>query len=401
LRKLFASGSWGADRPTKALIKKLQELIASGKPELSSARAARLRTELSTIDQHEGAMVALLEEIMCDPMIGARVDEQVNARVDALVAQKEQLKKSIQKLEQKQSELLEQQRQAEKEQKAIAPAVAKAIRGAFDKARGDALGTLGQVAVFKTLIDELIERPSAPGADGLASPVPGQGNFGATTSIIRSLDCEFPPIIETLRALGVPPKSARAIEAVGHVAHECGLVLIIDGLAGRVAAEAWLSGGKRSGKVFECGFGETNDHAIRGVLAEALNVLAILDGNLSPLDVYARPLVDAVVRRLAGIDNGRFETKVLMSISDGMAALPLSRAIESISLRVSLDRVPEFLQEGDVALRLEELATSDESVEWFARLCKPAGKRVLDHLRLVSAEDAAFVLSAIEAAQIR
>lgn len=399
LRKLFASGSWGADKPTKGLIKKLQELIASGEPGLNSARAARLRAEFATIDQHEGAMAALLEEVMRDPTISAQVDELVKARVDALVAQKEELKKSVQQLEQKQSKLLEQQRQAEKEQKAVAPAVAKAIRGAFDKARGDALGTLGQVAVFKTLIDELIERPAAPVVVGLAPSAPGRASFGAATSVVRSPDGVLPPVIETLRALGVTPKSARAIEAVGNMAHECGFIFIIDGVAGSVAAEAWLSKGERS-EVFECGFGETDDHAIRGVLADAPDALAILEANLSPLDLYARPLIDAVLRRLAGLDGGRFATKVLMSVADGTAALPLPAVVESVSLRVFLDRVPVFVHDNEVAMRLDEIDTAEAPVDWFARIWRPARTRVLSHLRSLPIEDAALILAALEVAQV-
>jgi hypothetical protein len=399
LRKLFASGSWGADKPAKALTKKLQELIASGEPELSSARAARLRAELTAIDQHEGAMAALLEEVMRDPSISARVDEQVSARVDALVAQKEQLKKSVLQLEQKQRDLLEQQRLAEKEQKAVAPSVAKAIRGAFDKARGDALGTLGQVAVFKTLMDELIDRPAAPVLVGLASPAPNHADSEARISVVRSSVEGLPPIIETLRALGVTPKSARAIEAAGTMAHECGLMLIIDGLAGRVAAEAWLSGAERSGAVFECGFGETDDRAVRAVLADAPDALAILDANLSPLDVYARPLIDAVLRRLAKIDGGRFATRVLMSVTEGATALPLPTVAESISLQVSLDRIPSFVQDTDPVAQLDEIETAEEPVEWFARLWKPARKRVLSYLRSLPSEDAAFVLAVLQVAR--
>jgi hypothetical protein len=398
LRKLLASGSWGADKPAKALVKKLQELIASGEPELSPARANRLRAELTVIDQHEGAMAALLDEVMRDPSISARVGEQVNARVDALVAQKEQLKNSVLQLEQKQRELQEQQRQAHKEQKAVAPAVAKAIRGAFDKARGDVLGTLGQVAVFKTLMDELIDRPAAPVVNQAPS-APGLADSEDRASVVRSSVGGLPPIIETLRALGVTPKSARAIEAVGTMAKRCGLMLIIDGLAGRVAAEAWQNDAEKSGMVFECGFGETDDRAVRAVLAGAPDALAILDANLSPLDVYARPLVDAVLRRLAGIDGGRFTTRVLMSVADGTAALPLPTVAESTSLRVSLDRIPVFLQEGDAATRLEEIEAAEEPVEWFAKLWKPARTRVISYLRSMSNEDVAFVLAALEAAQ--
>jgi len=248
-------------------------------------------------------------------------------------------------------------------------------------------------------MDELIDRKTAPMLVDLAPAAPGPADSEARTSVVRSSVGGLPPIIETLRALGVTPKSARAIEAVGTMAHACGLMLIIEGLAGSVAAEAWLNDAEKSSIVFECGFGETDDRAVRAVLAEAPNALAILDANLSPLDVYARPLVDAVLRRLAGIDGGRFTTRVLMSVADGTAALPLPTVAESTSLRVFLDRIPVFVQEGDAAARIEEIEAAEEPVEWFAKLWKPARTRVISYLRSLSSEDAAFILVALEMAQ--
>lgn len=399
LRKLFASASWGADKPTKGLVKKVQELIASGEPRLNAARASRLRDELATIDEHEGAMTVLLDEVMGDARIVSQVDELVKAKVDGLLAEKEQLRKSIEQLEHRQSELLEQQRLAEKEQKAIAPAVAKAIRGAFEKARTDALGTLGQVTVFKTLIDELIERPGAPAVDvrPLATRRPDSESRGA---LVRSVDGSLPPVPEALRALGVSAKSARAIEIAGNLALDCGLVLVIDGLAGRVAAEAWLGSGSGHRKVLECGFGESDDRAIRDILDEAPEAVAVLDANLSPVDVYARPLIDAVLRRSAGIASGRFSARILMTVSDSMAALPLPSVLESISLKVTLDRVPSFLQEAEVMSRLEDIEMADEPAQWFARMWKPARIRVLTQLRSMAVEDAALAMSALEAALV-
>ena len=84
LRKLFAGDYWDTDKPTKALTRKLQDLIASGKDKLSSERAARLRAELATIDEHEGSMSALLDEVMRSPRIAAQVDKLVQAKVDEL-----------------------------------------------------------------------------------------------------------------------------------------------------------------------------------------------------------------------------------------------------------------------------------------------------------------------------
>ena len=128
LRKLFASGTTGSDKPTKAQVRKLQELLASGELQMNAARAARLQAELGAIEEQDAAMAVLLDQVMRDPRIALRVDELVQAKVEELVAKKEQLRKSVEQLERQRSELVESRRQAEKEQKAIAPTVAKAIR---------------------------------------------------------------------------------------------------------------------------------------------------------------------------------------------------------------------------------------------------------------------------------
>lgn len=395
LRKLFAGDYWDTDKPTRTLARKLQDLIASGKPKLGSERAARLRAELATIEEHEGAMPALMEEVMRDPRIGAQVDKLVEAKVNVLVAQKEQLRKSIQQLEQKQTELLEQRRQAEREQKAVAPAIAKAIRGAFDKARADTLGTLGEVAVFKILMDELIDRSPPQPVVEIAPSRLRPADVGDGASIVRSSIATGWSMAETLRALGVTPKAARAIEAVGTMARDCGLMLVVDGLAARVAAEAWLSEGEKAGLAIECGFGETDDRAVRAALGHAPVALAILDANLSPFDVYARPLVDAVMHRLAGIHGHSFRTRVLMSVAGGTAALPLPAVAESLSLRVYLDRIPVFLEEAEAVAWFAEIEDTEEPVEWFAKLWKPARTKALNYLRALPVEEAAIILAAL------
>ena len=141
-------------------------------------------------------MAILLEEVMHDPRITSRVEDLVQARVEVMVSEKEQLRTSIEHLERQQADWVEQRRQAEKEQKAVAPAVAKAIRGAFDKARGDALGTLGQVVVFKALIDELVDRPVAPALS--VATLPMRPGASGDAIVVRAVDRNSAPVSEML-----------------------------------------------------------------------------------------------------------------------------------------------------------------------------------------------------------
>ena len=399
LRKLFTGEYWDSEKPIKAHARKLQELIASGRARLNFQRAARLRAELACIEEHEGAMSVLLQEVMRDPRINAQVDELVHTKVNELVEREGRLRKSVLKLEQRQAELLELQRNEEKDQKRIAPAITKAIRGAFDKARADVLGTLGETVVFKTLMDELIERP-VPIAIGTTPHLPRLAGANDGASNVRSSISKGRSINETLRALGVTSKAAFAIETVGTMAKDCGLILIVDGLAARIAVEAWVSEGEKSGVVIDCGFGEINDRAIQTALGDSPVSLAILDANLSPFELYARPLIDAVFRRLAEINDQSFNTRVFMSVVDGAAALPISAVTESLSLKVSLDRIPEFIQENEAKDWLDEIEDTESNNEWLAKLWKPARTKVMNYLRKLPLEEVALILSVFNTRQI-
>ena len=209
VRKLVAHAP-ANERLPKAQLRRLQELLDTGAVHLNAARAARLRAELEAIEEHEGAMAILLTEVMRDPQIASRVDGLVQEKVDALVATRDQLRKDIELLAKQKSAATEERRKTEKDQRAMAPAVTKAIRAAFDKASSDALGTLGQTAVFKALMDELTVRPSGPSPAALAQAPAAVPSISA-----RESSSTGTPILDTLRGLGVPPKFARALEVVG------------------------------------------------------------------------------------------------------------------------------------------------------------------------------------------
>jgi FtsZ-binding cell division protein ZapB len=394
-RKLLASDKSASVKLTKAQLKAIQELIASGKDRLDAIRAERLRTELEVIDQHDGATEVLLAAVMAQPKIAARIDQLVKEKVDAMLAEKQELRKSIDELKREKGALAEEQKRQEREQRAMAPAVAKAIRNAFDKARLDPIETLGQVAVFKALIDETIERPG-PSSRKVAS-AGGQPELRQTTAAIRQpRGNTSSSVADVLRSLGVTPRCAQAYEVVGQIAQACGLILVVDGLAARLAAEGWLVAAQGLSKVLECRIGMTDDSSVWALLAESPAGVAMLDANLSPLDAYAIPIIDAVQLRVAGTSAQSLKALVVISLSRGVAALPIPSTVESVSLRVELDRYPQFLSEADARQRMVEIAESDEQTEWLTRLWKPAARRVRDRLNLMSPEDASLALSVLD-----
>lgn len=395
LRKLLANDRSASAKLTKAQLKAIQELIVSGEARLGANRAERLRIELEAIDQHEGATEVLLEAVMAQSKIAERIDQLVQEKVNAMLVEKEELRKSIEDLKREKSALIEERKCQEREQRTMAPAVSKAIRNAFDKARLDPIETLGQVAVFKALIDETIERSDPP--SGNVASAGGHSEWKQSMVAIR------PPrgntsssVADVLRSLGVTPKCAKAYEVVGQIAQACGLILVLDGIAARLAAEGWLVAAQGIRKVLECRIGMTDDSSVCALLAESPAGVAMLDANLSPLDAYATSIIDAVQQRVAGTSAQAISTLVVISLSRSVAALPIPSTVESISLRVELDRQPRFLSEADARQRIVEISETDEQPEWLARLWKPAARRVQNHLNSMSAEGATLALSVLD-----
>lgn len=395
LRKLVAADGTSTDRLTRAQSRRLQDLITSGAARLNAARADRLRAELQLIEEQDEAKAVLLDAVMNQPKISEEVSRHVQERVNKLVAEKEDLLKSIEEQKRMLASATEDRKRAEKDQRAMAPAVAKAIRVAFDRARHEAIETLGQVVVFKALIDETGERPTPQPTTTESVALPRSSVVSDLTSRRPSLQVAS-SVREALQLLGVTPKWAAALQLVGQLAHASGLVLLIEGLAARLAAEAWLAETPDTAKIVECQIGLTGDGPVRDLLTQQPSGVAILDANLSPLDLYARPLIDAVQRRVVRSDTRTFGARVVMSLSGGLAALPVPPVLESVSLRVGLDRVSAFISDADVRDKLETIAGPDEPDEWIARLWKPAAARVLSQLQSMTLADAALAISVLE-----
>jgi hypothetical protein len=335
---------------------------------------------------------------MSQPKIAEEVGRRVQDRVDELVAEREDLRKSVEEQKQALASLNLDRKRVEKEQRAMAPAIAKAIRGAFDNAQRESIETLGQVAVFKALIDQTIERPAA----ALISIREGAS---APAERTRSEQWRRPRVTlgvsvsEVLQRLGITPKWAAALQAVGQLTHGSGLVLLVGGLAARLAAEGWLVDNPDSGAVVDCRIGSTDDVLINDLLANEVSGVAILDANLSPPDVYARSLLDAVQRRIVDSNDQSLRARIVMSLSGGLAALPLPPVLESISLRVDLDRAPEFMGEADAQDKLDEIEVAESSVRWFDQLWPPAAARVRSRLQAMQIADVALAMSLLEGRQ--
>lgn len=385
LKKLLATKKSDSEKLTKAQQKALLESLNSGEAHLNAERRARVLEELGFIESNDGAVEILLEEVMKNERITARVDELVQSRVEEQVKRKNEVATEIAQLEQRAADLKRRIAKEEKEQRALPPSVARAIKESLVKAKDDAMGTLGQVVVFKALMDQCY------GAQPLGhQDLPAPQTFRLAESSGNSLQA-------ALKALGIRNKHARALEIIGEMAFATGLPLVIEGTASRLAAEAWAATHANGSKIMECGIGLIDDTALRGIGADETRTVVILDANLSPIDVYARPLIDHVQRRISGLSLEKECPRIVMSLSNGVAGLPLPKIVESISVRVSLDSEVEFFADGDAQAKLDDLESEENGSQWSTTLWKPASKALLAYLRRLPVEEAALAVSVLEA----
>lgn len=392
IRKLAATLKNTPNRPTHAQLKLLQEVIATGEVRLNAARAARLSEELSFIEQHEGAVDAIVGQLRLEPSVRDRIDQIVQDEAAAQIQKKDSLLKEISKLEKSRSELRDKLAAEEKEQRALAPSVSKAIRTAFETARADGPRALAQATVLKALMDSVAPSPRLEPASGERSP--------QTTALrAQPIDPCRLPIQEALRKIGLGAKAAEALSIVGRLAFKAGLILVVEGTASRIAAAAWASSFDIQ-VAYDCPIGLVDDTQMRALGRNAWKSICILDANLSPIDLYARPMLDCMQRRLA-FDAGQEGGAVFLSLSDGVAALALPTAVRSMSLKVSLDVRTDFLTVDAAELRLDELDDKGAEGGWPNDLWGPALKRVLDVLRALPPEEMALAVSYLDASAIR
>jgi hypothetical protein len=369
---------------------RLQELLDAGAAQMNAARIARLRSELELIEDADEALGVLVENALKDERVAKRIDQHVQEQVDARIGERTQLQREIETLRARQQALTEKIAKQEKEQRALAPSVSKSIKNAFAKARGEAIETLGQVAVFKALMERTGDLNV--GQEGQSTSQIAQ----TAPAIIRPARRSDSILPDVLRALGILPRHARAIEVAGELALKVGLILVIEGTASRIAVEKWVGSVGRDGLILDCEYGMTSDHGVRALIAGSADTVALLDANVSALELIARPLIEAAQYRLAGLAQVQTSPRILMSFTDGVTGLPAPMSLEAVSLKLSLDQEFSDIDQNAVLAQLEDAIDGENRPEWLARFWRPAGQRIVAALKELSTDDAALVISMLK-----
>lgn len=391
VRRLFkplVGGERAAGGLTKSQLSYLAQSLGSVETELGVLRIQRIKTQLERLGEQPEALVALVDELMNHTSVKQRIDRLVEQEASRQLEQKNSLQADIVRLQKERGEWEGRVRKQRDEHRKLPDGISKAVKAAFEKARADGLSSLAEVAIFQALsipaqIRGTITEARAGRTGVLVQPT------------VRDLAPTDGEVVTILRALGVPAKPATAFALVGEAARQAGLMVCVRGVAARPAVEGWARAIVQHGVLIDSTIGLVDDSVVRDVLARVPppDGLALLDANLSALDIYARPLSDLVLARLAE-PTAKHQLAIFLALADGVGALPLPRTFERISVLIDLDTRYVFRGGSDMDELISQATNPDDGI-LYARLWQPAADRLCKQIAEIEPEQRALVLSVL------
>jgi hypothetical protein len=393
VRKLFRSQARVATVPgglTRVQLTQLANSLGNLESDLDNLRIQRVRAELEHLGQQQEAFDTLVRELMKQPDVKLCIDQLVGHETARQLDQKTNLQADIARLQKDRGEWEDRIRKERAEHKKLRDETTRVVKTAFDKARAEGVSTLAEVAIFQAL--------SAPGNEVKPTNEPvARHSVLLAPLVARDLAPGDKDVISMFRSLGISAQCAAAFATIGEIAHKAGLMVCVKGIAARLAVERWARAIANSGVLIDSTVGLIDDSALKDVLAKVPrpDVLALLDANLSALDIYARPLSDLVLAQLS--TSGHWQRlSIFLTLSDSVGALPLPKTFERVAMLIDLDTHYRFQTVADLD-ELISTATNPEDGTLRKRLWPPAADRLRIQIEELEPETRALVLSVLAA----
>lgn len=333
VRALFRNrSSIGSVSLSKAQIKELASSLSSAETNLSSQRIKRLEDALHRLEQEQEAFDAAISHIQALPETEARVQEYVQSEASKRLLVKSEVEAEIARLQRDRLDLEGKLAKQREELRKLKDDTTRTVKLAFEKARSEGLvKLLAEVAVFDGLSGASAE---ALHGDSYGPVVRMRGLRRIELQVKRETD-----VLSNLRRYGLSKPKAAAFICVANMARTAGLVLGFRGVVARPAMRAWAETLGPDCYAFETSVGVVDDDVLAELFSTTASTrpLVIFDANLSALDLYARPVSDAVVSRLVS-ESVVTASPVFMVLSNGLGSLPVPSAFQQLMLVLDFDK---------------------------------------------------------------
>lgn len=323
---------------TKSQVSFLSNYIDTFADRVEVSSIEYIRKALDNIINSKDEVNNIVQEMLQLPVIKTKIDDYIEINGAKLLAKKTTIVDEINKLQIDHKALLEQIEKRKKEIDSLPAMLSDEINKRFEQARLDGMKELSNIALLKSFIPE---RQSNDSVDL---------KFSVKRDVIsgKGLDLK-----EWLDLFGLSQAKVASILASCELSKQAGPIVAVKGLGARLIVEKLAAsvGPLNGATIIDMEVEVNRLDCLRQFLTiddGSQPVLAILDANLSPMDIYGRQLFDYVLGRIAASDPPH--SHILASLSDSAKALQIPNQFLSSMVLIDLDNYSKYVAVKDQSL---------------------------------------------------
>ena len=375
---------------TKRHIQQLcQKVEYEVETKIVSARLERVHKELDRLaDQREVAR-EIVSELLNVSSVRKEVEEAKDKIVSDFKQSKADLAGELEKLRSQRDAVVKEIAQKKEDVKRQSAEVVKSVKRAFETAKAAGVDSLGQVALFQGFLSH----------NGVLTPSSSQGASPYASRLhVTEIAGVKGSLADRLAAMGLSRSAARQWELAIEISSRVGFVIAFCGsFASLVAREIAIAVTQRPVLSIDVPVGLVDGVELDNVLRRdgSVGVVLLRNANNSAMEAYASSLQDMAAHRI-GLGFSDSSPSIVISLSNGISALPLSGSLVATSFLFDLDAIePENVEEDaedfaeDIRNRL--ILSKRGASTWLIGL-----RRLLDEVSKIDSIDRPAVLGLVK-----
>jgi len=313
---------------SRAQKRELSALLREHAADEVALRAQRVASSLDRIVFGGEELDEVLRLLNSHEEVQRRVEQLVVKELDERLTEKSGLQKEIENLELKKSKLEKEIREFERNNKNLAGSAEAAVREAFSKAVAEGISTLTHAEIFRTLMGNTASTSPVSSTSDAAYSLESWTVMGELT---RS------DVRQRLIALGLNARQATVLSELSTLTMQSGVGFVLKGSEARQYTQLLVRMDCEASGMIEVPMGLTTGAFIQHALDLMPDIqrVALLDADLSPLEVYGARLLDTLYDSELG--GQRSQKSILLSCTGGEMSLPLPDFLKRIAIIVDLN----------------------------------------------------------------
>jgi hypothetical protein len=315
---------------TKSAINDLAAQIRAITSGEFGPRIGRIAAALDEVAFEAETIDSLIPVIVGRPEIQHRVEEIVQEQVAEKRKEQIGLTTEIEQLKKKNADLTRKGRELESQIQQRSKEIESSVRLAFDRAIADGATSLANALIFRQL---------GSGTDRTTGAREGQATNCDLIVELHPKAIDKEDAIARIASLCGQRRLALALVHLTSIARLAGVHIVLAGQEARQIARTLCRIDTSASGSVDIPMGLTANSWLRRALDSAgtkVESLAILDADLSPIEIYASFLVDAAYDAASGI--GANDRHLIFACGGGDLALPIPGSLLRVSVVVQLDK---------------------------------------------------------------